>query len=312
MVPQNRLGKVRKVLTNSKKQRDLLITVLSVSLVVVSALAIFFAITTYKAKKDTVVARVGDTKITKDELYNTLAKHNGESALDSLINYKIIDLELKKNNLEVTDEEIQEELKKVKEQTGGEETFNQMLAYYSYTEADFKNDIKYNTGIRKLLEPTIEITEDEMKKYFEENKANYDQAEQVRASHILVADEATAKEVKAKLEAGEDFAKLAKEYSTDTGTKENGGDLGYFTKSDMVEEFSNAAFALEVNAISGPVKSKYGYHIIKVVDKKAAVEATYEDSKDEVKEAILEEKISEKANTWISEKKQEYKIEKML
>jgi len=299
-------------LTNSKKQRDLLITVLSVSLVVVSALAIFFAITTYKAKKDTVVARVGDTKITKDELYNTLAKHNGESALDSLINYKIIDLELKKNNLEVTDEEIQEELKKVKEQTGGEETFNQMLAYYSYTEADFKNDIKYNTGIRKLLEPTIEITEDEMKKYFEENKANYDQAEQVRASHILVADEATAKEVKAKLEAGEDFAKLAKEYSTDTGTKENGGDLGYFTKSDMVEEFSNAAFALEVNAISGPVKSKYGYHIIKVVDKKAAVEATYEDSKDEVKEAILEEKISEKANTWISEKKQEYKIEKML
>ncbi|NLZ33358.1 Foldase protein PrsA precursor [Clostridium sp. N3C] len=299
-------------MTNSKKQRDLLITVLSVSLVVVSALAIFFAITTYKAKKDTVVARVGDTKITKDELYNTLAKHNGESALDSLINYKIIDLELKKNNLEVTDEEIQEELKKVKEQTGGEETFNQMLAYYSYTEADFKNDIKYNTGIRKLLEPTIEITEDEMKKYFEENKANYDQAEQVRASHILVADEATAKEVKAKLEAGEDFAKLAKEYSTDTGTKENGGDLGYFTKSDMVEEFSNAAFALEVNAISGPVKSKYGYHIIKVVDKKAAVEATYEDSKDEVKEAILEEKISEKANTWISEKKQEYKIEKML
>lgn len=299
-------------MTNSKKQRDLLITVLSVSLVVVSALAIFFAITTYKAKKDTVVARVGDTKITKDELYNTLAKHNGESALDSLINYKIIDLELKKNNLEVTDEEIQEELKKVKEQTGGEEAFNQMLAYYSYTEADFKNDIKYNTGIRKLLEPTIEITEDEMKKYFEENKANYDQAEQVRASHILVADEATAKEVKAKLEAGEDFAKLAKEYSTDTGTKENGGDLGYFTKSDMVEEFSNAAFALEVNAISGPVKSKYGYHIIKVVDKKAAVEATYEDSKDEVKEAILEEKISEKANTWISEKKQEYKIEKML
>lgn len=312
MITPNRAGKVRRILTNSKKQNSVVIIVLSVALVIVSALAIFFAVTTYKAKKDEVVAQVGDAKITKDELYTVLAKINGESALDSLINHKIIALELEKKNLTVTDEEIDQELKKIMNEIGGEEAFNQMLAYYSYTKEDFVKDIKSNTGIRKLLEPDIKITEDEMKEYFEQNKASFNQEEQVKASHILVDDEEKAKEVKAKLDAGEDFATLAKEYSTDTGSKENGGDLGYFGKDAMVKEFSDAAFALEVNAVSGPVKSKFGYHIIKVVDKKAAAEATYEANKDKVKETIMENKISSEATTWLNKKKEEYKIEKFL
>ena len=224
-------------------------------------------------------------------MFEVLSKVNGESALDSIINYKIIDLELEKNKLTVTDEEVEKELKKIIEDAGGREAFDQMLAYYSYTEEDFKKDIRSNTGIRKLIEPNIKVTEEEMKKFFEENKASFDQQEQVKASHILVDDEETAKEIKSKLDKGEDFAKLAKEYSKDTGTKEEGGDLGYFTKDSMVKEFADVAFALEVNKISGSVKSQYGYHIIKVVDKKAAVEATYEDNKDKVKETITEQKI---------------------
>ncbi len=301
---------MRRVLSSNKK--NVAIVVLSIALGLVSVLAIILGITTYKAMKDKVVARVGNVEITKDELFETLAKVNGQSALDSLINYKIIDLELKKNNLTVTDEEIEKELQKVIEQAGGRETFDKMLEYYSYTEEDFKKDIRSNTGIRKLLEPNIKITDEEMKEYFEKNKAIYDQPEQVKASHILVKDEATAKEVKSKLDAGEDFAKLAKEYSTDSGTKDDGGNLGYFTKDDMVKEFSEAAFALKVNEISGPVKSSYGYHIIKVLDKKEAVEATFEGSKDKVKEELLEDKITSEVESWFNKKKQEYKIEKFL
>lgn len=303
---------MRRILNNSKNKKDVVIFALSIALVVVSAVALFFVLSTYKAKKDNIVARVGDAEITKEELFEVLSKVNGESALDSIINYKIIDLELEKNKLTVTDEEVEKELKKIIEDAGGREAFDQMLAYYSYTEEDFKKDIRSNTGIRKLIEPNIKVTEEEMKKFFEENKASFDQQEQVKASHILVDDEETAKEIKSKLDKGEDFAKLAKEYSKDTGTKEEGGDLGYFTKDSMVKEFADVAFALEVNKISGPVKSQYGYHIIKVVDKKAAVEATYEDNKDKVKETITEQKIAAEAETWFENKKEEYKIEKFL
>lgn len=303
---------MRRILNNSKNKKDVVIFALSIALVVVSAVALFFVLSTYKAKKDNIVARVGDAEITKEELFEVLSKVNGESALDSIINYKIIDLELEKNKLTVTDEEVEKELKKIIEDAGGREAFDQMLAYYSYTEEDFKKDIRSNTGIRKLIEPNIKVTEEEMKKFFEENKASFDQQEQVKASHILVDDEETAKEIKSKLDKGEDFAKLAKEYSKDTGTKEEGGDLGYFTKDSMVKEFADVAFALEVNKISGSVKSQYGYHIIKVVDKKAAVEATYEDNKDKVKETITEQKIAAEAETWFENKKEEYKIEKFL
>lgn len=303
---------MRRILNNSKNKKDVVIFALSIALVVVSAVALFFVLSTYKAKKDNIVARVGDAEITKEELFEVLSKVNGESALDSIINYKIIDLELEKNKLTVTDEEVEKELKKIIEDAGGREAFDQMLAYYSYTEEDFKKDIRSNTGIRKLIEPNIKVTEEEMKKFFEENKASFDQQEQVKASHILVDDEETAKEIKSKLDKGEDFAKLAKEYSKDTGTKEEGGDLGYFTKDSMLKEFADVAFALEVNKISGPVKSQYGYHIIKVVDKKAAVEATYEDNKDKVKETITEQKIAAEAETWFKNKKEEYKIEKFL
>lgn len=296
-------------MANSKKQKVAII-VLSVVLVVVSGLAVFFGITTYKAKYEA-VARVGDARINKMDLYEELEKVNGKSALESLINLKIVDLELKKSNITITDEEIEKDYQKIVEGYGGKEAFLSLLKEYSYTEEDFKKDIRSNLGIRKLIEPTITVTEEEIKQYFETNRANYEQKEQVRASHILVDDEATAKEVKEKLAAGADFAELAKQYSND-GSKDKGGDLGYFTKDKMVEAFSKAAFSLEVNGISDPVKTQYGYHIIKVVDKKPAVEAKLEDHKDEIKEMLIENKINSAADSWFQKKREEHKIEKFL
>ena len=91
---------------------------------------------------------------------------------------------------------------------------------------------------------------------------------EIKARHILVADEATAKEVKAKLDAGEKFEDLAKQYSTDPGTTEKAETLAGLDAGAMVPEFEQAAYALDVNAISEPVKSQYGYHIIQLTDKK--------------------------------------------
>lgn len=208
----------------------------------------------------------------------------------------------------MSESELKKELKTLQDSYGGETAFKSAMKSSGLSTERVNKDLKTYVLTRKILEPRIKITDAEMKTYFDENKATFAQDEQVKASHILVADEKTANEVKDKLAKGEDFAKLAKEYSTDTGTKDNGGDLGFFKKGDMVPEFETAAFSLGVNEISEPIKTDYGYHIIKVVDKKASTDAKYEDHKAEVKEAIMSEKIQTEYTTWLAEEKKDAKI----
>ncbi|MGI6558915.1 MAG: peptidylprolyl isomerase [Limnochordia bacterium] len=129
------------------------------------------------------------------------------------------------------------------------------------------------TILERLSMKDVVVTDEDVEKYFEENKDKLGQPEQVRASHILVDSEETANEVLADLEGGADFAAVAAEKSIDPGTKDRGGDLGFFTRTDMVPEFADAAFALEPNQLSGVVKSPYGCHIILVTDRKEAVAA---------------------------------------
>ena len=162
------------------------------------------------------------------------------------------------------------------------------------------------------MEPQISITEDETKAYFEANRATFVQEKQVKASHILVDTEEKANEVKAKLVNGGDFVQLAKEYSTDTATKDNGGDLGFFGSGVMAPEFEKVAFSLNVGGVSDPVKTEYGYHIIKVIDKKDAQEANYEQSKAAIKETLLEQKVDEGYGSWMQTLYEQYNVENFL
>ncbi|MGE8081525.1 peptidylprolyl isomerase [Peribacillus loiseleuriae] len=258
------------------------------------------------------VAEVDGNKISKDELYDALVSQYGATVLDTIITNKLVDLEAEKAKVKITDKEIQVELDKMIESYGGKDTFEAQLASSGLKTADIEDDIRSYLKTVKLLEPRIKITDDEMKKYFEANKDQYAQAEQVEASHILVKDEATAKEVAKKLADGGDFAKLAKEYSTDTANASNGGKLGYFGKGEMAPEFEKAAFSLNVNEISDPVKTDFGYHIIQVTGKKAAKAANFEDSKEDIKEALKTQKLSEEFPTWITETKKDHKISNTL
>ncbi|MFS0821947.1 peptidylprolyl isomerase [Bacillus sp. 1P02SD] len=262
-------------------------------------------------KKD-VVASVNGVEIERDELHTSLEKFYGSQVLETLITNKIIALEAEKENIEVSDEEIDKELQALIDSYGGEETFTSAIEASGATRKDIENDIKQFIQTKKLLEPRIVITDDELKTYFEENKDSFAQSEQVQASHILVDDESTANEVTTKLSDGADFAELAKEYSKDTANAEAGGELGYFGKGEMVAEFENAAFSLGIDEISDPVKTDFGYHIIKVTDKKEAKEATYEDSKDSIYAVLFDQKISEEYSAWLTEKTEEYKIERNL
>ncbi|MGX6444240.1 peptidylprolyl isomerase [Neobacillus sp. K501] len=259
--------------------------------------------------KDDAIAKFDGESISKEELYDEMVELYGAATVDQIIADKIVVAEAKKQKITISTKEIDKELDQLKESYGGEDAFNQMLESNNTTLAALKDDITNYLTLRKLLEKEIEISDEDLQTYFDENKDSLGEAEQVKASHILVEDENKAKEIKAKLDAGEDFAELAKEFSTDESTKESGGELGYFEKGTMVAEFDEVAFTLPVNQISDPVKSEYGYHIIKVEDKKEAKEANFEDSKDKMKETLLEEKMETEYPTWLEEKKKDYDIE---
>jgi foldase protein PrsA len=277
--------------------------------VLILAIGVFLSLA---LSKDKAIAKINGDAISKDELYDVMVEQYGAATVEQLIADKIVASEAKKQKITISDEELNKEVDKLKESYGDEEVFEQVLASNNTTVDVLKEDLKNYLTMRKLIEPQIEITDEELKTYFDENKDSLGEAEQVKASHILVEDEASAKEIEQKLADGADFAELAKEYSTDEGSKENGGELGFFPRGTMVTEFEDVAFSLPINEISEPVKSDYGYHIIKVEEKKEAKEANFDDSKAAIKETLIDEKMESEYTTWLEEKKKDYDIENSL
>ncbi len=288
------------------KNKKIILPILGIVLIALIVVAVILV------QKSNTVASVDGEKITQNDLDEALNKQYGTSILQTLIANKVVDLEAEKEKIKVTDKEKKAELDDLIESSGGEDAFNAALEANGASKADIEEELSRYLKIKKLLEPRIEITDDQIKSYFDENKASFDTPEQVEASHILVADEKTAKEVKKKLDDGEDFADLAKEYSTDTATKENGGELGYFSSGQMVEEFEKAAFSMDVDEISDPVQTDNGWHIIKVTGHKDAVEAKLDDHKDEIKDALFEQQMNTEYSTWLTEIEAKYDIDNKL
>ena len=155
---------------------------------------------------------------------------------------------------------------------------------------------------RAYLEKVVgeKMTDKQLKNAYDEAVGSQPDVEEVKAAHILVEEESTAKDIIKKLNDDGDFAELAKEYSKD-GTAENGGDLGYFAKSDVVPEFADAAFSLKEGTYTKePVKSQFGYHVIKLEEKRMRPKPTFEESKqfleNQLSRQILEDTIEEWKN----------------
>lgn len=256
-----------------------IITVLSLtSLLIISACA-----TNGADGEDRVIAEVEGNVVTEAELVNELINTYGDRVLAMLVQQKLF--ETHAANLNITEEDINEELSELRElyNLEDEEEFLAFLAMQGFTdENEFRDLVKQHLVVQKIASEDAVVTEEEIEK-------EYAQGKEVEARHILVNDLETAEEVLSKLNEGEDFAQLAEEYSIDPGSSVAGGDLGFFGRGQMVPEFEQAAFDLEVGETSEPVQSQFGYHIINVTDRKPFEEELNE-VRDEIEEVIARRK----------------------
>lgn len=239
------------------------------------------------------------------------AEYYKSQIISSLVDTELIVQEAKKQGVKVTDKDI-DSFKKdlIEKRYGSEENFEKYLKEYNVSDSLLKRMLEEKIYYDKLTDKMKKDVKVDAEKYFNENKDQFNVGDQVKASHILVKDEEKANEIIKKLDNNEEFATLAKENSIDDGTKENGGELGYFTADTMVQEFSDAAFALNIGEYTKtPVKTQYGYHIIKIEDKKAAHQQTFDEVKDDLTESLKTQEVQAKFDELITKLRKNAKIE---
>lgn len=240
-----------------------------------------------------VLATIEGKEITEQDVHaflnqlppQTAAQFNSPDGIkkltDELVNQELLYLEARENGLDKEDE-FKEQLEKVKEN---------VLKQYA---------------INKVLGGTT-VSEEEMKEFYDEQKENFKSPETVGASHVLIKEEDEANKVYDEINDGLSFEEAAKKYST-CPSKENGGNLGEFPKGKMVPEFEEAAFNMEIGEISKPVKSQFGYHIIKVNSKTEEGISSFEEVKNQIEKQLLGMKQQEMYLNKTNELKEKYEV----
>jgi peptidyl-prolyl cis-trans isomerase C len=215
----------------------------------------------------------------------------------------------------------------MRSQLPNEQEFKKALAARGVTLEKLKSDTRLDLSINKMMEAeaaTLPAPGDaQVRDFYDKNPDKFKQEEACRASHILFkveesADAATKKKAKDQAEsvlkqarAGADFAELAKKYSAD-GSAQQGGDLDFFTRGQMVPAFDQAAFALKPGQISDIVTTQFGYHIIKVTERRAASTVDFEKVSARIKEYLTEQQKQQKVEAFIESLKQKAKIEVLV
>ncbi|WAM33518.1 peptidylprolyl isomerase [Caldicellulosiruptor morganii] len=242
-----------------------------------------------------------------------------ENILEGLIIRQIELQQAKKRNITLTGQErkaIEERINQYKNDSENGLSFKQYLQTIGATEEEYKDQVIKSQIVSKLYDEVTKsqtASDSEIEDYYNSHKSDY---EQVKASHILfkvsdpkeeAAKKKKAEEVLQMIKSGQSFEKLAQKYSEDDATKQKGGDLGYFKKGEMVKEFEDAAFSLGIGEISPVIKTTYGFHIIKVTDRK---QLTLNDVRDEIKSKLESDKKEKYYQSLLEKWQKEAKIKK--
>lgn len=277
-----------------------------------------------KQAKNSPLAKMGMN--IKDDENGIMYLMSQRAVITQLVIEELLNQEAQARGIEVSNKEVDETISKIIDQLGGKDNLSKLLKDNNVSISQFKSDLKTQLKLKKLAQATgnVNVSDKEVKDFYDKNISKFKHGEQVRAFHILLATdpmllgqeirdnsnkELTNDEVSAKISEkvkenealanklaeelkadNSKFAQYAKKYSQDTTTAKKGGDLGYFEAKVMVPEFSKAAFGAKPNTVVGPVKTQFGYHIILVADRKAAGTEAFEKVKNNLKESLKNEK----------------------
>ncbi|WP_319475320.1 peptidylprolyl isomerase [Marispirochaeta aestuarii] len=247
-----------------------------------------------------------------------------EAVLTQMVERKLLLHEAEKSGVELDQEKFETEFASIKTNFPTDEAFAQALSQRGYTEEMFKAEMAEIMTLQAFLEEEIsskiELGEEEMQAFYNENPEYFATEESVTASHILIevnedadeAEEAEAygrmEEIAARVAAGEDFAELAREYSEGPSAP-RGGDLGSFQRGSMVQVFEDTAFALEPGGVSDIIRTEFGFHIIKLTDRSEGGTLSFEDARDAIETYLRQEKEQEAVTAYVQELKEKYTVE---
>jgi peptidyl-prolyl cis-trans isomerase C len=243
---------------------------------------------------ENILAKVGDIEITKDKM--------GE-IIQSLPPQQAMQVSSPEGRKRLLDEMVAGELFYLDAMENGLDTDEEFVKMIE----EAKRNLLQRFAIQKLIS-NIQITEEEQKSYYAENKTQFAAEAEVSARHILVKSEEEGNEVLKAIEGGLDFSEAAQKYST-CPSKERGGDLGSFGRGRMVPEFEEAAFNLNEGEMSGLVQTQFGFHIILTDKKTEGAEKAYEEVEGEIKQALMREKQTVVYSTKVEDLKSKFKVE---
>lgn len=300
------------------------------------------AIKPVPAELPAVVARVNGEEVNRAEIERAVKNLEGRagqpvpaerrsevyrSMLDQIVSFTLLRQESRARKVNVPDAEVDAQLAQMRQQFPDEQSFTKALAGQAMTIEKLKDDTRTGMQVSKMLEtelsPKISVQEKDVADFYAQNPDKFTQEESVRASHILIradakADAATkerarqrAAEVLKKARGGGDFAALAKEYSAD-GSAAQGGDLGYFPRGQMVPPFEKAAFALKPGEISEVVQSDFGFHVIKLTDRRPARKVPLSEVGGRINQYLLEQRRQQLTDEFVSKLKSQGKVEILI
>jgi peptidyl-prolyl cis-trans isomerase C len=290
-----------------------------------------------------VLARVNGENVTKAEFEEYVQNLEGRAGgpvpaeqrdqvyrgvLDQIVGYKLLLQESKARKVAVPDADVEARIGEIRKQFPSEDVFMQMLIQRKMTLDEIRNDARQDMAIAKLIEAEIAakvaVTPEQVTDFYAKNPDQFKEEESVRASHILIsfpekADAAGKAQAKTKadqvlkdVKAGKDFAALAKQHSQDPGSAVNGGDLGFFQKGQMVGPFNDVAFTLAPGAVSDVVETQFGYHIIKVAEKKPGRAVPLEEVRTQVEQFLANKNKEDQTEAFVKSLRTKGKVEILI
>jgi peptidyl-prolyl cis-trans isomerase C len=288
------------------------------------------------------VARVNGDAITKAEFEGAVHEVEGQEGravppdqrdrvlrgvLDNMVAFRLLSQEAQQRHVVVSDADIEAQLGAMKKQFPTEQAFQEALKAQHMTVEKLHDTARSNLVVRKLIQDEvmskIEIKPSDISAFYEKNPAKFQQPEAVHAAHILVivpptADAATKASLKARAmealaaaKSGKDFGALARQYSQD-GSAQHGGDLGFFPKGQMVPAFEQVAFSLKPGQISDLVETQFGYHIIKVIEKRPGGTVPFAQAAPQIQQFLESQAQAEKGKAYVDALRAKGKVEILI